>query len=131
MPEIIQALQDLPNKHMSGWNVNPTKILPRFAWSGIMGLTSDELPFVGEVPSRQGQFMAAGYSGHGMARAFLTIRALLQGFLGEEIDQRVPLEYFRIRERLARRDTSWEAILRQNLKTGWSGSNHQGLVSKL
>ena len=31
-----------------------------------MGYTADELSFVGAVPDRPGQFVAAGFSGHGM-----------------------------------------------------------------
>jgi gamma-glutamylputrescine oxidase len=34
-------------------------------WAGIFGLTQDLLPLVGRVPSREGTWVAAGYSGHG------------------------------------------------------------------
>jgi len=37
-------------------------------WVGIQGFTSDEQPFIG--PLRTNEFIAAGYSGHGMPRAF-------------------------------------------------------------
>jgi glycine/D-amino acid oxidase-like deaminating enzyme len=39
-------------------------------WAGIMGFTPDLLPLVGAVPGTQGLWMAAGYSGHGVAMAF-------------------------------------------------------------
>jgi gamma-glutamylputrescine oxidase len=41
--------------------------LPRVAqrWSGIFGMTEDRLPLVGQVPGRDGLWVAAGYSGHG------------------------------------------------------------------
>jgi gamma-glutamylputrescine oxidase len=41
--------------------------LPRIThrWAGIFGTTSDLLPLVGELPSRPGVWVAAGYSGHG------------------------------------------------------------------
>jgi glycine/D-amino acid oxidase-like deaminating enzyme len=34
-------------------------------WAGIFGLTQDLLPLVGPVPTRDGVWVAAGYSGHG------------------------------------------------------------------
>ncbi|KAL4947707.1 FAD dependent oxidoreductase [Aspergillus filifer] len=39
-------------------------------WSGIVGLTSDEVPFLGPVEGKEGQFVCAGFNGHGMARIF-------------------------------------------------------------
>ncbi|KAI3481043.1 hypothetical protein L1887_56817 [Cichorium endivia] len=45
----------------------------RSEWSGIMGYTKSKDPLVGPVPGyKQGarQYIAAGYSGHGMTRAF-------------------------------------------------------------
>ena len=38
------------------------------SWAGIMGFTGDRDPFVGGVPGAPGQFVAAGFSGHGMPR---------------------------------------------------------------
>ena len=39
------------------------------AWSGIMGFSDDELPWVGMVPESvgggQGQWICAGYTGNG------------------------------------------------------------------
>lgn len=45
-----------------------------FSWSGIMGFTKSRNPFIGQVYDDRnqpvkGQFMLAGYSGHGMSRA--------------------------------------------------------------
>jgi gamma-glutamylputrescine oxidase len=34
-------------------------------WSGIFGMSSDELPLVGAVPGRAGVWVSRGYSGHG------------------------------------------------------------------
>ena len=34
-------------------------------WTGIMGMTRDELPLVGEVEGREGLFVCAGFNGHG------------------------------------------------------------------
>jgi glycine/D-amino acid oxidase-like deaminating enzyme len=37
-----------------------------------MGYSSDSLPHVGQVPGKPGQFIAAGYTGHGMPQAWLS-----------------------------------------------------------
>lgn len=61
-PVIVDHLTArIPNTFV-GWKSDPAH---RSAWTGIMGLTEDELPFVGELPSKPGQFIAAGYNGHG------------------------------------------------------------------
>lgn len=35
------------------------------AWNGIVGLTSDEVPFLGPIEGKPGQFVCAGFNGHG------------------------------------------------------------------
>lgn len=37
-----------------------------------MGYSADSLPHVGQVPGRPGQFIVAGFSGHGMPQAWLS-----------------------------------------------------------
>lgn len=61
-PEIVDALLQFPVKYMKGWG---DKASARVAWSGIMGFTADDQPFIGELPGCTGQFVAAGYTGHG------------------------------------------------------------------
>ena len=39
-------------------------------WSGIMAFTPDFNPLIGPLPNRPGEYIAAGYSGHGMPMAF-------------------------------------------------------------
>ncbi|OCF32027.1 hypothetical protein I316_06413 [Kwoniella heveanensis BCC8398] len=41
-----------------------------YTWSGILGFTPDQVPFIGPVPGKEGQYMMAGFNGHGMARIF-------------------------------------------------------------
>ncbi|RKL33615.1 hypothetical protein BFJ72_g9839 [Fusarium proliferatum] len=71
-----------------------------FSWSGIMGLSKDLLPFLGELPGKPGQYLAGGYHGHGMARIFLSCKAFCEEFLGEATDPRVPNTYFDLTSRL-------------------------------
>lgn len=37
-----------------------------------MGYSTDSLPHVGQVPGRPGQFILAGFTGHGMPQAYLS-----------------------------------------------------------
>jgi glycine/D-amino acid oxidase-like deaminating enzyme len=53
-------------------------------WAGIMGFTPDHFPLVGAVPGREGLWIAAGYSGHGVAMAFLCGALAARGGLGED-----------------------------------------------
>jgi glycine/D-amino acid oxidase-like deaminating enzyme len=53
-------------------------------WAGIMGFTPDMLPLVGPVPGALDLYMAAGYSGHGVAMAFLCGRRVALLATGEQ-----------------------------------------------
>jgi len=49
-------------------------------WAGTMGFTPDALPLVGRL--RPGLSICAGYTGHGMAFAYLCARLLVDSLLG-------------------------------------------------
>jgi len=55
-----------------------------FEWTGIMAYTPDENPLVGEVPGRPGEYIAAGYTGHGMSLGFLAGKALSECIAGKQ-----------------------------------------------
>ena len=42
----------------------------------VMGYSDDGFPYVGDVPNRAGQYVLAGFSGHGMPQAFLSAKAV-------------------------------------------------------
>jgi glycine/D-amino acid oxidase-like deaminating enzyme len=42
----------------------------------VMGYSNDSSPYVGEVPGRSGQYVCAGFSGHGMPQVFLSAEAI-------------------------------------------------------
>jgi len=84
-------------------------------WSGIIGLSSDEMPWVGRVPesvsgreipqndgkrkqgmAAAGEWIAAGYSGEGMVHAWLSGKALAE-MVGREERGCIP-EAFRMKE---------------------------------
>ncbi|KAG2481955.1 hypothetical protein HYH03_019088 [Edaphochlamys debaryana] len=67
---VRQAAASNGHAHASGRMAAETE------WSGILGFTQDRFPYVGPVPGRRGQFLAAGFSGHGMTRTFTVGRVL-------------------------------------------------------
>ncbi|KAI1139607.1 FAD dependent oxidoreductase [Hypoxylon sp. FL0543] len=51
-------------------------------WTGIVGLTTDSVPFVGEIQGLPGQWICAGFNGHGMARIFTCAPGVAKLILG-------------------------------------------------
>lgn len=45
-------------------------------WTGIMGFSRDEKPWVGPVPGKDGVYVAAGFTGHGMPNTWLSGKAV-------------------------------------------------------
>lgn len=74
--------------------------LPRIThrWAGILGLTPDQLPLVGELPGRPGVWTALGYSGHGNVLALLCGEAVARGLLGGPDPRFEPFSPGRFRE---------------------------------
>ncbi|KAF2433502.1 FAD dependent oxidoreductase [Tothia fuscella] len=105
----LPILLDLGGK--SGTN---TGLEDDFAWSGIMGYSKDNAPWVGAVPDAKGLFLSAGYTGHGMPNATLCADAVIHMLLseerGEELAQthtnmvmrgHIPVSYLITKERIA------------------------------
>lgn len=53
-------------------------------WTGIMGWSADFMPFIGEVPGKEGQYIIAGFSGHGMPLIYLASKELAGMLRGEK-----------------------------------------------
>ncbi|KAI1862723.1 uncharacterized protein JN550_010060 [Neoarthrinium moseri] len=47
-------------------------------WTGVMGYSSDFMPYIGDVPDKPGQMVIAGFSGHGMPLILLSAKAIVQ-----------------------------------------------------
>jgi gamma-glutamylputrescine oxidase len=56
-------------------------------WAGIWGTTPDQMPLVGPVPSRDGVWIAGGYSGHGNALGFACGDLVARAILGEHVSE--------------------------------------------
>ncbi|KAI8923238.1 FAD dependent oxidoreductase [Entophlyctis helioformis] len=59
-------------------NLDPNVSQALAEWAGVMGWTSDGNPIVGRVPGTQNEYVCAGYSGHGMPRAYGCALALAE-----------------------------------------------------
>ncbi|KAH8820804.1 FAD dependent oxidoreductase-like protein [Xylogone sp. PMI_703] len=61
-----------------------------YEWSGIMGFSRDERPWVGSVGEElgggEGLWVCAGYTGHGMPNAVLCAKAAVELMLGRDED---------------------------------------------
>lgn len=97
-----------------------------YEWTGVMGYSRDSNAWVGEVPSRRGIWVCAGYTGHGMPSAALSARAVAAQMLSlPESGQghaRLPEEFKITEERINR--------ARQGAKLedcgGWEGAYFSG-----
>ncbi|KAH7014837.1 FAD dependent oxidoreductase [Ilyonectria destructans] len=52
-------------------------------WTGIVGETPDAVPLVGSIPGLEGQWICAGFNGHGMARIFLCAPGIVKLMSGK------------------------------------------------
>jgi glycine/D-amino acid oxidase-like deaminating enzyme len=84
-----------------------------------MGYTADFMPHVGQVPNKPGQFIIAGFNGHGMPQILLSSKGLARmvwdgvGFA----ETGIPRLFETTRERVERRDNPME----EGLRTLWEG----------
>ena len=70
MPHVLESLRGLLPRTFGSLLAEDANasVSVSHAWAGILGFTADFDPFLGGVPSAPGQFVAAGFSGHGMPR---------------------------------------------------------------
>ncbi|RSH90384.1 hypothetical protein EHS25_000989 [Saitozyma podzolica] len=76
---VTQAVRDL-GKNGFGWDREAPGSVARYdySWSGIIGRSADQVPFIGAVPGKSGQWLCAGHNGHGMARIFTAAPGLVK-----------------------------------------------------
>ncbi|KAI0846611.1 FAD dependent oxidoreductase [Daldinia vernicosa] len=67
-------------------------------WTGIIGMTTDSVPFVGRIEGLPGQWVCAGFNGHGMARIFTCAPGIAKLILGGSWDDTGLPECFEITE---------------------------------
>ncbi|KAL6251668.1 hypothetical protein RBB50_001878 [Rhinocladiella similis] len=76
IPETEQYFTGYMKRIFNGWEDSKAHITN--IWSGIMGWSSDSMPFVGNLPGKPGIFATAGFTGHGMPRILGCSRALAE-----------------------------------------------------
>ncbi|KAL1607577.1 hypothetical protein SLS59_002546 [Nothophoma quercina] len=71
---VMQYWKRYMQERFLGWE--DSKSVDDFVWTGIMGRTGDEQPFVGRVPGKVNVWVCAGFNGGGMAIIALCARAV-------------------------------------------------------
>ncbi|KAH7128930.1 FAD dependent oxidoreductase [Dactylonectria macrodidyma] len=72
-------------------------------WTGIVGETPDAVPFIGPIDGLDGQWICAGFNGHGMARIFQCAPGLVKLITGSSwTETRLPECFQFSKERLDR-----------------------------
>ncbi|KAJ5712575.1 hypothetical protein N7493_009043 [Penicillium malachiteum] len=54
------------------------------SWTGIIAMTPDSVPLVGGIESLPGQYICAGFNGHGMARIFTCAPGVAKLVMGDD-----------------------------------------------
>lgn len=88
--------------------MEPTGASSSQVWSGVMGFTADGLPLVGKLTSKMtgragdGEWIAAGFNGHGMDKCWLTGEAITRMVLHGTAPESFPAPYLLSEERFDR-----------------------------
>jgi len=83
MPAITELLRNVMKENFDGWGEEAHGEGFERDWCGIQGYTGDGLPYVGAFPGKEGQFVCAGFHGHGMARIATCARGVAMSILGD------------------------------------------------
>ncbi|KAI8817133.1 FAD dependent oxidoreductase [Fimicolochytrium jonesii] len=109
-PEVSKALRSyIPDRFPM---LKKQGVEVEMEWAGIMGFSGDRLPFVGPVPRNPGMFVSAGFSGHGMPRAFLSGKAVAEMVAGVRVGEDFPEVFLP-----EGRETKEERVSRENFKS--------------
>ncbi|KAF9774360.1 hypothetical protein IL306_007641 [Fusarium sp. DS 682] len=66
--------EDYMQRTYRGWEESGAKVSN--IWTGVMGYSYDSNPHIGKVPNKDGQFIVAGFNGHGMPVIWLAAKEL-------------------------------------------------------
>ncbi|TYJ55842.1 hypothetical protein B9479_003494 [Cryptococcus floricola] len=115
MPGAQEYFEDFAPKHFVDWDGGKENVDK--VWSGVLGYSSDLLPYVGQVPDMPGVFICAGFTGHGMPRipgCTSAISSLAFSYLNNsntlnpeavrEFEGKLPNPYWMTRERFESRE---------------------------
>ncbi|KAH8668884.1 FAD dependent oxidoreductase [Xylariales sp. PMI_506] len=74
----------LIQRHFKGWE--DSGAYTDKLWTGIQGWTTDRMPYIGEVPEKPGQYIFAGFNGHGMPIICLGSESLADIIMGQKFE---------------------------------------------
>ncbi|EXJ85630.1 hypothetical protein A1O1_05996 [Capronia coronata CBS 617.96] len=84
-----------------GWEDSGAQVT--HIWTGIMGYSSDLMPWVGELPGKPGIYVLAGFTGHGMPRILgcaTAIASLVRGDVQYLSETKIPPPFWITKDRL-------------------------------
>ncbi|PYH98636.1 DAO-domain-containing protein [Aspergillus ellipticus CBS 707.79] len=67
-------------------------------WTGLVAMTPDRVPYIGAIDELPGQFICAGFNGHGMANIFACVEALVTLVRGGTWEETTLPECYRYRK---------------------------------
>jgi glycine/D-amino acid oxidase-like deaminating enzyme len=82
----------------------------------VMGYSNDGFPYVGPVPCKLGQYVCAGFTGHGMPQIFLSAKVIAEMVsTGAATEVDLPAPYHTSAKRWSRQSThatlqQWQAF---------------------
>lgn len=83
-------------------------------WTGVMGYSRDNLPWIGAVPQTvgggEGLFMACGFTGHGMPRCALAGRGVARMMTGDSEGHGLPKTFLASEERVTQARDKWGPV---------------------
>ena len=91
----------------------------------VMGYSADFMPHIGEVPDKAGQFIIAGFNGHGMPQILLSAQAVASMVRdGKSFEQTgLPRIFKTTHKRIERKDSPLE----DSLRSLWEGGRQTKL----
>ncbi|KIX06256.1 uncharacterized protein Z518_04231 [Rhinocladiella mackenziei CBS 650.93] len=93
-----------------GWEDSGAKVTD--VWTGVMGYSSDLMPWVGEIPGKPRVYITAGFTGHGMPRILgcsAAVASLVRGDVRSLSETPIPPPYWMTQDRLeTKKSMTWE-----------------------
>ena len=87
-PAVSRYLYDCTERYFGkNWGNDDPDGRIRKEWTGIMGTSADEMPFVGAVPGKPNMWASASFNGHGMVMCLKCAEALTTMITGTHGEQ--------------------------------------------
>ncbi|KAI1860380.1 uncharacterized protein JN550_011532 [Neoarthrinium moseri] len=114
----VPYFDDYMQRNFRGWESSDAKA--EQVWTGIMGFSSDFMPHLGQVPDKSGQYIIAGFSGHGMPAILLSSKGV-----ATMIREEIPFEKSglpRVLKTTQERIDAERNLLEESMRPLWDGS---------